>query len=97
PVVIINGDVDLTTGNINFNGTVHITGSVRPGFKVQADSDVIIERDVEDAHIIAGGNITIKNGVVGNESVHITARGDITARFIQNARIEAGKSITVED
>ncbi len=97
PVAIIHGDVGLDTGNINFNGTVHVTGSVQPGFTVHADSDVIVDEEVEEAFISAGGNITVKSGVLGKDSGKMTAGGDISARFLQNTRIEAGGSITVED
>jgi len=97
PVAVIDGDVGLDSGNIIFNGTVRVTGSVHPGFKVQADSDIIIEQDVEDAQLIAGGDITVKLGVVGKESVRLLAKGNISARFLQNAKVEAGKSVIVDD
>lgn len=97
PVAIISGDVGLDSGNINFNGAVHIKGSVQPGFKVQAQGDIIVENDVEDAQLIAGGNITVKLGVVGKEIVRLIAGGSISAKFLQNVRAEAGKSVEVED
>ena len=97
PVAIIHGDVGLDTGNINFNGTVHVTGSVKPGFTVHADSDVIVDEEVEEAFISAGGNITVKAGVLGKESGKLMAGGDVSAKFLQNTRIEANGSVTVED
>lgn len=99
PVAMVNGDIDLDSGNIDFNGTVHITGSVKPGFRVKAASDIIIEKDVEDAQLIAGGNISVKLGVVGvgKESVKLIAGGEVKARFMQNAMVEAMKSVIVED
>lgn len=97
PVAMVNGDIDLDSGNIDFNGTVHITGSVKPGFRVKAASDIIIDKDVEDAQLIAGGNIFIKLGVVGKESVKLIAGGEVQARFMQNAKVEAVKSVIVED
>ena len=97
PVAVINGDVGLESGNIIFNGAVHVTGSVLPGFKVQADSDIIVEKDVEDGQLISGGDITVKLGVVGKESVKLIAKGNISARFMQNVKVEAGKSVIVDD
>jgi len=97
PVAVINGDVGLDSGNIIFNGTVHVTGSVLPGFKVQADSDIIVDKDVEDAQLTAGGDITVKLGVVGKEAVKLVAKGSITAKFMQNVKAEAGKSVIVDD
>ncbi len=97
PVAVINGDVDLDKGNIDFNGTVHITGSVKPGFKVKAARDIIIEKDVEDAILSAGGDIEVKLGIVGKESVRLVAGGNVSARFMQNAKVEAVGSVFVHD
>lgn len=97
PVARVNGDIDLDYGNIDFNGTVHILGSVKPGFRVKAASDIIIEQYVEDAQVIAGGNITVTLGVVGKESVKLIAGGEVKARFMQNAKVEAVKSVIVEE
>ncbi len=97
PVAVINGDIDLNTGNIEFSGTVHITGSVKPGFRVKADRDIIIDKDVEDAQLIAGGDITVKLGIVGKESVRIETNGTLKAKFLQNAQVEAQGAVEVED
>ncbi len=97
PVAMVNGDIGLDSGNIDFNGTVHITGSVKPGFRVKAASDIIVDQDVEDGQLIAGGNIFIKLGVVGKESVKLIAGGEVQARFMQNARVETVKSVIVEE
>jgi uncharacterized protein (DUF342 family) len=97
PVAVIQGDVDLDSGNIQFNGAVRITGSVKSGFRVQADNDIIVEGDVDNAQLISGGDITVKMGVVGKDGTRLIAKGDISARFIQNAKVEAGKSVIVSD
>lgn len=97
PVAIIHGDVGLDTGNISFNGTVHVTGSVKPGFTIHADSDVIIDEEVEEAFITAGGNITVKAGVMGKETGKLTAGGDVSVKFLQNTKIEANGNVIVED
>lgn len=97
PVAVINGDVDLDSGNIQFNGAVRITGSVKSGFKVHADSDIIVEGDVDNAQLIAGGSIVVKLGVVGKDGTKLVAGGDVSAKFIQNAKVEAKKSVIVSD
>ena len=97
PVVVINGDVNYDTGNIDFNGSVHIKGSVLPGFTVKATGDIIIENSVEDAHIEAQGDVTVKTGVVGKEQVLVLSGGSVTAKYLLNAKVEAAKDIVVED
>lgn len=39
----IVGDVGIETGNIEFNGSVSIKGTVQPGFSVVANGDISIE------------------------------------------------------
>ena len=45
----VKGDVDYSTGNIIFNGTIMIKGTVRAGFKIKAAGDIVISGNVEDA------------------------------------------------
>lgn len=97
PIAIIKGDVNFETGNIDFNGSVHVKGSVHPGFTVKASTDIIIENLVEDAVLHAGGDITIKSGVVGKEAVRLVAGGKVTAKYLLNAKVEAAGEIIIED
>ncbi len=97
PIAVINGDVNYETGNIDFNGSVHIHGSVIAGFNVKATGDIIVEKTVEDATIQADGDITVKMGVVGKEAVKIIAGGNLNAKYLLNAKVETGGDIIVED
>jgi uncharacterized protein (DUF342 family) len=60
-------DVNLKTGNINFDGTVNIAGDVVAGMVINAGGDVIVSGVVEKATIIAGHNIVVGGGVIGGE------------------------------
>lgn len=97
PVAVINGDVDYETGNIEFNGSIHVMGSVLPGFELKAQNDIIVEGNVDDAVLKASGNIIVKLGIAGKGSSVIIADGEITCKYILNSRIEAKGNITVED
>lgn len=97
PVAFINGDVSYESGNIDFNGSVHIKGSVFPGFTVKATGDILVEKTVDDAVIQADGDITIKMGVVGKEAVKIIAGGKLNVKYLLNAKVEAAGEIMVQD
>ncbi|OHD70199.1 MAG: hypothetical protein A2W19_05270 [Spirochaetes bacterium RBG_16_49_21] len=97
PVAYIQGDVNYDTGNIDFNGSVHIMGSVLPGFSVKANGDIIIEKNVDDAYLESAGDITVKMGVVGKENVKLVANGKVTAKYLLNANVEATGDVVVED
>ncbi len=95
--VVINGDVDYETGNIDFNGSVEVTGSVLPGFHIKAKGDINIKNSVEDAFIEAGGDVSIGMGVVGKESVKIVCNGNLKTKYLLNCTVEAGGEVLVED
>jgi uncharacterized protein (DUF342 family) len=94
----VPGDVDLSTGSIDFVGSVVIHGSVQPGFKVIAGEDVIVEGVVDDAEIRAKGSVTVKGGVLGQGGkAKIESGGDITAKYIRNATIDAKGKVTAHE
>ncbi len=96
-VLTISGDVNYERGNIDYNGSVIIKGSVHPSFSVKSRGDILIEQSVDEAAIEAGGNITVKMGISGKGPEIIKAAGSVSAKFIQNAHVEAGGEIMAED
>lgn len=95
PVYVVNGDVDFSTGNIQFNGTVLINGTVRDGFEVKAEGDIIVNNIVESARLEAGRDIIIKGGVQGKGKGLICAGRDLRVGYAQNARLEAQGNIYI--
>lgn len=96
-VAVIGGDVDYESGNVDFNGSVHVKGAVLPGFHVKATGDIIIEKNVDDAHIEAQGNITVKMGIAGKGDSKVKAGGTIKTKYILNADVETEGSVVVDD
>lgn len=92
----VSGDVDNATGNINFVGNILIQGNVRAGFTVEAEGNITVNGSAEDATMIAGGNIVLKEGIHGGgqesrRTIH--AGGYIKAKYIQNANVSANAEI----
>ena len=92
-IYTIRENVGPHTGNIDFNGSVVINGSVLEGFEVNAKDDVTIKGMVEGGNIKAGGNILVKNGIQGIRTSVIEAAGNITSAFIENATLICGGTI----
>lgn len=88
-VYIVQGDVDVSTGNIAFNGDVLINGSIRTGFSVKAKGNIEINGVVEGAEIKAGKSIMIRNGIQGMKKAYVVAGEDITTKFIESAVVIA--------
>ena len=81
----IDGDADMSTGNVNFPGNVRITGSVRSGFTIVAGGILEIGESVEAALLSAAGSITIGQGVKGEGKAILRARRDIVSLFAEQA------------
>ncbi len=81
----VAANVDPSTGDIDYDGTVEIPGDVKSGFKVKATGDIIINGTVEAAEIISGGNIVIKRGMQGAGKGRLDAKGNIAVKFIENS------------
>lgn len=104
PIVEIE-DVDLSTGNVNFSGTVKIKGDVKTGMRLHVSGDVFVQGTVEAAEIIAGGNVFVKGGIIGHSeaqpgvsasiAARIKAEGSVQALFAESALIEAGVDIMI--
>lgn len=89
----IDGDVDSSTGNIDFNGDVTVQGDVREGFLLKAKGNVIVKGMVEDTIIVSGGSIIIEKGMNGNGKGSLDAQGDVKCKFIENCVVNAGGSV----
>ncbi len=94
PVLKINSDVDVVTGNINFAGSVQVRGNVCAGMTIKAKGSVEINGIIETAVIEADGDVIINGGIKGMDKAIITSGGNIVARYIENAVVSAKGNIT---
>jgi uncharacterized protein (DUF342 family) len=90
----IEGDADMSVGNIDFDGSVIIRGQVISGLTIKASGNIDIGAVVEAATIIAGGNIVLRHGMQGMNKGRLEAGGSVTAGFIERATVIAGENIT---
>jgi len=89
-------NVDNKTGNIRFDGSVVVKENILSGFKVVADGDVQVNGVVEGGYIENTGDVIIKKGIQGYNRLIVRTSGNLSAKFIENSVIEAGKNITAE-
>lgn len=97
PVHEVSGNVDFSTGNIEFGGSVIVRGNVAAGFKIKADGRVDIMGSVDAAEIISGGDVVLRRGMQGNGKGVIMAAGDVVARFLEHATVKAGGNVVVSE
>lgn len=94
--VYISKGVDVSTGNLDYEGSIQVDGNVAENFEVKAGGNVIVNGLVEGARIIAAGNIIISKGMNGMQKGYLKAGGDIIVKFLENTRVAAGGYVEAE-
>ncbi|MDR3201290.1 MAG: FapA family protein [Spirochaetales bacterium] len=94
---VINGNVDMKTGNIKFPGSVFVNGFVDAGFFIMSGGDIKISQGVEAALLSAEGSITIDQGVKGMGKAVLRSKKDIGASFAEQAVIMCVGDIAIKN
>jgi uncharacterized protein (DUF342 family) len=92
----VPGNVDMTVGNIEFAGSVIVRGSVASRMKIRAAGEVTVCGGVQDAEIVAGGDVTIMNGLQGQGVGSVTTEGTLYVKFIEQGVVRAQNVVTDE-
>lgn len=96
PVFEVRGNVDISTGDIDFVGNVIVHGNVDDGFEVRADGNVDVRGTVNCSSIRATGNVIIQGGFLGKEKGEIHAEQSVGVKFVENGIIHAQEDVIVE-
>lgn len=89
-------NVDNSTGNIEYEGSVEISGNVCTNFMVKAKGNINVRGVVEGAYLEAGGDIIIARGMNGMGRGRLSAGGNIVAKFLENTRAVAHGYVSSE-
>lgn len=96
PVYAVQGDVDYSVGNIEFHGTVTVSGDVLSGFSIKA-KNISIWGVARDAHLEAEEDITVRTGIFSTGKGITKAGNNVTATFIEGAAVYAGLAVYIKD
>ncbi len=89
-------NVDISTGNIEYEGSIKVNGNVCANFTVKAKGNIEVSGIVEGAELEAGGNIVIARGMNGMAKGVLRAGGNIIAKFIENSKVYADGYVSTE-
>ena len=95
---VINGDVDMSVGNVVFCGkSLLVNGEVLPGFELKCRGDICVKGLVNNARLLVGGKLEVSGGIIG-EDADIKVKGDARVHFMENVGFfETRGSLTVTD
>lgn len=89
------GDVTLATGNIDFDGSVHVKGNVENGAVVKAVGDIVVDGNVGGAEIISEGQVTLNRGMNAGRHGKVTAKGGVVSKFFESVIVMSDGDIQV--
>ena len=89
-------NVDVSTGNIEYDGSVEVSGDVAANFSIKAGGNILVKGNVEGAQLEAGADVILERGINGMGRGTVHAGGNVVTKFIENARVSAGGSVTAE-
>lgn len=96
-------NVDLHTGNIDFDGSIVVLGDVKPKMKVKVTGDLEVHGVIEDAVIDVKGALFAVKGILGKKnpemedlSCVINVDGAIQSDFAQYSHIESTQDIHIK-
>lgn len=96
PVLEIGGNVDFSTGNINFLGDVHIHGDVCAGFEVRAMGNITVEGVVEACTVEAGEDLIMVKGAQGGNQAVLRANHSMFAKYLENCCVYARERLQTD-
>jgi hypothetical protein len=96
-ITVHTGSVNLTSGNVDFDGDLHIEGNIELGASVRVGKNLSIGGMIQGGSASAGDTLVATGGIVGEGSKSvIRCGGNLTTEFIENAFIICGGSIQVK-
>jgi uncharacterized protein (DUF342 family) len=90
-------NVDYSTGNVDFPGTIIVEEKIADGFSLTTQGSLIIKKSVGKVYLKAKGDVILSGGFMGRGGGTIQAEGEIFARFIEQGKMISGKSVFIEE
>lgn len=95
-ILEIQENVDFSTGNIDFGGSVHVHQGVKDCFIVKAQGDVEVKGLIEAAEIDSGGSLFANGGFTGREQGKAAVGQDLSAKYLDGVHAEVRRNLCVQ-
>lgn len=85
--LVIDGDINFHTGNIDCPGDLLVNGSIMAGFKVKANN-LTVNGSIENAEVICHGDLKCSGGIIACNDFPLICDGSLWAKYIENSSLE---------
>ncbi len=93
------GDINFSTGNIDFDGFLSVKGTVADNFCVSANKDIEILGEygvgAADSIISQDGSIFIKGGIAGKGKTMVRCKKNLYVKFLSDIDVECEGTVYV--
>lgn len=97
PVLEVPGDVDFSTGSLNFTGDINIRGNVLSGFTVRAMGNIRVAGVVEAGSTVeAGGDLVVVKGILGDGTTTVQVRRNVFSKYVENATLSVQENLQTD-
>jgi uncharacterized protein (DUF342 family) len=81
------GSVNLSSGNLAFDGAVVVKGDIEAGATVQVKGTLVVEGVIGHATVKVGGDLEVTGGIITSQQGLVVVGGSCLAQFIENSRL----------
>jgi uncharacterized protein len=96
PGIVHSGNIDLTTGNLEFEGDVVVQGNIESGTWVSVKGNLTVNGSILGGTIQVTGDVTVEEGIAAVASRCMSVGKNLTAGFINNSHVIVAGNITVK-
>lgn len=96
PIYTIEGDLDISTGNIKFDGNIEVLGNVMSGLMIEAGGDIYVRGGVDGSKLVSNGSMFINGGFTGGKRGFLKVGGDCYVGHCNTGTIEVAGDLYVE-
>lgn len=96
PELRIDQSVGIATGNVKYNGTVNVVGSIEDGARVECEGSLNVSENLESSDIQVGKDLIVKGGIKAKAKGLVKIAGNVKAKFIENSILEVGGDLIIE-
>ncbi|MBE7413236.1 MAG: FapA family protein [Leptospiraceae bacterium] len=90
-------NVDYSTGNVDFPGTIIVDGSIVDDFRLKTKGSIVLKNSVGRVFLYAQGDIILSGGFMGKNGGVIESGSDIYAKFVEQGKLSATGSIFIQE
>lgn len=91
--LMIPGDVDFATGNIDAPGDVEVAGGVRDCFRVRARGRLVVRGVVEASDLETGADAVLAGGMAARGAGHLLVGLNLTTTMLRNVTGMVGRHL----